>query len=210
QIGVVNPGGLRADLEYDGDGVITYAEANAVLPFVNNLTTLTLTGAQFTTMLEQQWQRTPDGEVPTRPFLHLRLSKNVAVTLDPSRPEGKRVTSVRIDGEPLDPQADYRIGTFSFLAAGGDNFHVLADGTDVRDSGLIDRDAWIEFLRTSQGDGEPIAPDPARRQVYATDLPAAITAGRTHTFTLDRLDLTSAGVEPATEVVAEQVVGEQV
>lgn len=216
EIGVVNPGGLRADLEYagsgdgsgdgNGDGVVTYAEANAVLPFVNNLTTLTLTGAQFTTLLEQQWQRTAEGEVPSRPFLHLGLSKNVAVTLDPSRPEGRRVTSVRIDGEPLDPRADYRIGTFSFLAAGGDNFHVLADGTDVRDSGLIDRDAWIDYLRTSQ-DGAPLTPDFARRQVYATGLPAAITPGKRHTFTLDRLDLTSAGAPAVSTVVAEQVLG---
>ncbi|MBF0792995.1 5'-nucleotidase C-terminal domain-containing protein, partial [Escherichia coli] len=39
EIGVVNPGGLRSELYYGADGVITYAEANAVLPFVNNLWT---------------------------------------------------------------------------------------------------------------------------------------------------------------------------
>ncbi len=43
QIGVVNPGGLRADLLYAPDGAITYAEANNVLPFLNNLWTTTLT-----------------------------------------------------------------------------------------------------------------------------------------------------------------------
>jgi 5'-nucleotidase len=72
EIGVVNPGGLRADLTYagssvgEGDGVVTYAEANAVLPFVNNLGTTTLTGAQFKTVLEQQWQTDAAGKVPTR------------------------------------------------------------------------------------------------------------------------------------------------
>ena len=45
EIGLVNPGGLRNELYYGEDGVITYAEANAVLPFVNNLWTTTLTGA---------------------------------------------------------------------------------------------------------------------------------------------------------------------
>ena len=39
EIGVVNPGGLRAELFYAPDGVITTAEANGVLPFVNNLWT---------------------------------------------------------------------------------------------------------------------------------------------------------------------------
>ena len=44
EIGVVNPGGLRNELYYAPDGTITYAEANSVLPFVNNLWTTTLTG----------------------------------------------------------------------------------------------------------------------------------------------------------------------
>jgi 5'-nucleotidase len=56
EIGISNPGGLRNELYYGPDGVITYAEANAVLPFVNNLWTTTLTGAQLTALLEQQWQ----------------------------------------------------------------------------------------------------------------------------------------------------------
>lgn len=64
-IGVVNPGGLRSELCYSPDGVVTYAEANNVLPFVNNLWTITLTGAQFKTLLEQQWQRNPDGTIPS-------------------------------------------------------------------------------------------------------------------------------------------------
>ena len=71
EIGVVNPGGLRAELLYAPDGVVTTAEANGVLPFVNNLWTTSLTGAQFKTMLEQQWQTLADGTVPTRPYLQL-------------------------------------------------------------------------------------------------------------------------------------------
>lgn len=84
EIGVTNPGGLRAELYYGDDGVITYAEANAVLPFVNNLWTTTLTGAQLKTMLEQQWQ--PEGG--SRPFLALGLSDNVTYTYDPAQAAG--------------------------------------------------------------------------------------------------------------------------
>ena len=155
EIGVVNPGGLRSELFYageegadtNGDGVITYAEANAVLPFVNNLWTVTLTGRQFTQLLEQQWQPADS----SRPFLHLGLSDNVSVTLDAGAAAGKRVTSVRVDGRKLRPREEYRIGTFSFLAQGGDNFTVFEEGTDVKDSGLIDRDAWIAYLRDNAG-----------------------------------------------------------
>ncbi len=202
QIGVVNPGGLRAELLYaqstvgEGDGVVTYAEANAVLPFVNTLWTTTLTGAQFKTLLEQQWQRDAQGNVPSRPYLQLGLSDNVSYTFDPARPEGDRITSITVDGAPIDPAADYRIGTFSFLVEGGDNFHVFRDGTDGRDSGLIDRDAWITFI----GDNSPLAPGFARRSTIVTGLPETVAAGSTLSFGVERLDLTSLGSPANTEV----------
>ena len=135
QIGVVNPGGLRDELFYkqtgvEGDGVITYAEANNILPFVNNLWTTTLTGAQFKTMLEQQWQRDASGAIPTRSYLQLGLSDNVTYTYDDTLPEGSRITSITINGAPYDPAASYRIGTFSFLITGGDNFRIFTQGTE--------------------------------------------------------------------------------
>ncbi len=57
-----------------------------MLPFVNNLWTVTLTGEQVVEMLEQQWQTNPDGTRPSRPYLALGLSDNVswtAATADP-------------------------------------------------------------------------------------------------------------------------------
>jgi 5'-nucleotidase len=198
-IGLTNPGGLRAELLYAGtpdpdtnqDGVVTFAEANAVLPFVNNLWTVKLTGAQFKEVLEQQWQTDAAGEIITsRPFQHLGLSSNVSTTLDESRPLGDRVTSVRVNGEPLDPDRTYTIGTVSFLATGGDNFRAFKQGTGT-DTGLVDRDAWMEYLGEHQDPA--LTPSFARRQVYATGLPTAIEPGQQVSFTLSRLDLTSLG-----------------
>ena len=137
-LGITNPGGLRAELLYAGDttanpantdGVVTFAEANAVLPFSNTVATVDLTGAELDEVLEQQWQRNPDGTVPSRPYLQLGLSENVRVTTDPTREEGDRVTSIRIDGELVDPAATYTVSTLSFLATGGDNFRAFAEGT---------------------------------------------------------------------------------
>ncbi|WP_035833436.1 ExeM/NucH family extracellular endonuclease [Jonesia quinghaiensis] len=187
--GVVNPGGLRADLLYGDDGVITYAEANAVLPFVNNLWTTTFTGAQVKTMLEQQWQRTSAGDVPSRPYLQLGLSDNVTYTFDASRDEGDRITSIRINDEELDPAREYVVGTFSFLAQGGDNFHVFTEGQDTRDSGLIDREAWIAYLE----DNKELSPSFARQGVSVSSLPGELTPGETVTTTLSRLNMTSLG-----------------
>ena len=95
QIGVVNSGGLRAELLYagdedpqtpDGPGVVTYAEANGVLPFVNNLWTTTLTGTQVKTMLEQQWQTNPTVRLPARTSLgHFEAASTPARSTPPRR-----------------------------------------------------------------------------------------------------------------------------
>ncbi len=199
-IGVVNPGGLRADLLKGEDGVITYAEANAVLPFVNNLWTTNLTGAQFKTMLEQQWQTNPDGSIPSRPYLQLGLSENVTYTYDESRALGDRITSITIDSQPIDPAATYTIGTFSFLAQGGDNFRVFNSATGTRDSGLIDRDAWVSYLQAH----EDLEPSFARSGVSVTGFTGelATKAGATVELEVSRMDIRSLGAPANTELVA--------
>ena len=92
-LGIVNPGGLRDELLYAGstatnpantDGTVTYAEANAVLPFVNNIWLVQLTGKQLKNVLEQQWQ--PAGAarpVPRAGSLRQRAG-------DPGRQQARR------------------------------------------------------------------------------------------------------------------------
>jgi 5'-nucleotidase len=202
-LGVVNPGGLRSDLLRAGtggtntDGVITYAEANSVLPFVNALNTVSLKGSSLKKVLEQQWQRNADGSVPSRAYLQLGLSKNVKYTFDPARAEGSRITSVTISGEPLDPDKTYKVATFSFLATGGDNFRAFTEGTAV-DAGLVDYEAWIEYL----GDNSPVSPDFARRSIQVGGVQSAYEPQGAVSVTLPKLDLTSAGSPANTTVSA--------
>jgi 5'-nucleotidase len=199
-IGITNPGGLRAEFPYAGDtssnpantdGVVTYAEANNVLPFVNNIWTVDLKGSDLEQVLEEQWQ--PAGA--SRPFLNLGLSDNVQVTLDPSQPVGHRVTSVQIDGKPLDPDKTYTICTFSFLGTGGDNFSAFKNGTS-HDTGLVDRDLWIQYLQSHPN----LGPDFARQEVNESGMPAYVTGGEHVTFSLTKLDLTSQGSPVNTSV----------
>lgn len=200
EIGVVNPGGLRNELYYAPDGTITYAEANAVLPFVNNLWTTSLTGEQFKTLLEQQWQTNPDGTVPSRAYQQLGLSKNVNYTYDAARAAGDRITSIRVNGALIDPAKSYRIGTFSFLATGGDNFRIFKSGTDTKDSGLVDRDAWIKYLQAHN----PVSPDFARRSVAVVNTTAAeVKGGDAISLAVSKLDLTSLGSPVNTSLRAE-------
>ena len=91
QIAFMNPGGLRADMVGVGTGAfprdLTYRQAADVQPFANTLVNMDLTGAQIKKVLEQQWQRDADGNVPTRPFLRLGTSKGFTLHL---RPEPRR------------------------------------------------------------------------------------------------------------------------
>ncbi len=203
-LGVVNPGGLRSDLLHAADtstnpantaGVVTYAEANSVLPFVNAVNTVTLRGDSLKKVLEQQWQRDAAGNVPSRAYLQLGLSKNVNYTYDATRPEGDRITSVTINGEALDPARNYKVATFSFLATGGDNFRAFKEGSTV-DTGLVDYEAWIDYLK----DKSPVSPDFARRSVQVTGLAASYPSGATVSFSLPKLDLTSLGSPQNTSI----------
>ncbi|MFC5929479.1 ExeM/NucH family extracellular endonuclease [Cryobacterium melibiosiphilum] len=202
EIGIVNPGGMRTDLTVGDDGVITYADANAVLPFLNNLWTTTLTGAQFKTVLEQQWQRTALNVVPSRPYLQLGLSDNVNYTFDASRAEGDRITGIWVDGVAVDAEQPYRIGSFNFLLTGGDNFHEFKNGTATVDSGLVDRDAWIDYIKAES----PLSPSFAVNQASVTGAPTiAVAPGDTVNFTVADVDLSSLGAPANTEFSVEWV-----
>ncbi|WP_394276018.1 bifunctional metallophosphatase/5'-nucleotidase [Luteococcus sp.] len=194
-IGVQNPGGTRADLPA---GEISYQAAAAVLPFANTLMTTQLTGAQVKTMLEQQWQTNADGTTPSRPYLQLGLSKNVTYTYDESRPAGDRITSIAVNGAPIDPAKLYTVGSGNFLVTGGDNFRVLAEGQNTRDTGASDLAAWVDWLGAQQ----TVSPSFARGAVSVSPTPATLTAGQAATFTvgapqgalqLDSLDMKSTG-----------------
>ena len=179
-IGVINPGTLDGELLLEPDGVITDAEAAAVLPDTGTLRTLSLTGAQFTALLEEQWR--PDGS-----FLALGLSENVTYTYDSAASPGERVTSVTIDDTAVDPAATYRIGTTGYLVSGGDGFDVLAQGADVQDTGLPAQQAWLDNLGSRYG----LEANYARQGVEINDLPTTVPAGGTLDFMVSKLDLTS-------------------
>lgn len=193
-LAITNPGGLRGELLRGDDGVITFAEANAVLPFANNLSTVTLTGASLKKVFEQQWQRDAAGNVPSRPYLQLGTSANVSYTFDPTRTEGDRVTSLWVDGVQVDPAASYKVAVPSFLASGGDNFRAFTEGTAV-DTGLLDYEAWIAYL----GAQSPVAPSYARHAVQVAGVEPTYPSGGDLAVTLSSLDLTSKGVPAATE-----------
>ena len=109
-IAFTNPGGVRTDIARKEDGAVTYADVFASQPFRNQLVTLTLTGKQIKDMLEQQWLD------PKRPRI-LQVSKGFSYAWDGARPDGERVLAERmsLNGQPIDPAADYRVTVNNYL-----------------------------------------------------------------------------------------------
>ena len=156
QIALMNPGGVRADLTFAPDGVVTYSEAFTVQPFSNILQTLTYTGAQIDQVLEQQWL---PNNGPTR---ILQPSATLHYTQTLANPIGDRVSNITINGVAVDPSASYRVTVNNFLAAGGDSFTVLTQGTNVT-GGPIDLDAFTAYLTANS----PVAPPATDRITVA-------------------------------------------
>ncbi|PPK65921.1 bifunctional metallophosphatase/5'-nucleotidase [Actinokineospora auranticolor] len=161
QIAMTNPGGIRTDLSYasspagEGNGVVTYGEAFAVQPFSNVMQTITLSGSQLKTVLEQQWQPQPNGTTLIR---FLQVSSTLHYSWSQSAPQGNRVRDITVAGVPVDPNGKYRVSVNNFLAAGGDGFAELAKGSDLA-GGPVDLDALTAYLATKPD----LAPPPADR-----------------------------------------------
>ncbi len=157
QVAFTNPGGVRTSLTASGAaGTVTYADAYATQPFGNSLVTMTLTGAQLKTLLEQQWRVAR----PERPRF-LQPSAGFSYQWDARRPHGSRVDGIRLNGRPVGPDDEVRVTVNSFLATGGDGFRVLREGRD-RVGGPLDIDALTEYLK-GESAAEPLAPTSAPR-----------------------------------------------
>lgn len=204
-LALINPGGVRADLLND-DGKISYKEAATILPFANNLSVATLSGAGLKAILEEQWQTNPDGSIPSRPYLQLGQSDGFVYTYDSSRQQGDRITGIYLNGTAIDPAASYQVVAPTFLTAGGDNFRSFRNASAVQDTGLIDLDAFVSWIRSkSSGEGATgVVPDLQRNNFEIVGFPpeGAVAAGQSLTLTLGKFDQGSVGAVPNTELVA--------
>ncbi len=152
QIAFMNIGGIRHDLETGKDGRVTVGHVQTVLPFVNTVVVMNLTGAQIVTLLEQQWQ----GAATDARGL-LQVSQGFRYQWNPKLPEGGRVVpgSVTLHGVPLEPDSPYRVALTNFLAEGGDFFPMFTNGRSRADTGIYLSDAVAAYLASRDQLGKP-------------------------------------------------------
>jgi len=154
QIAFTNAGGIRSNLRPRAPGgTVTYGDVFTMQPFGNALVTMTLTGAQLKALLESQ-RRGNSGQPR-----FLQPSSTLAYGWRDDAPAGARVIeeSITIDGRPWRRDAAYRVTVNSYLAAGGDRYHVFLDGTELS-GGPLDVDALAQYLSRQSAQG-PLAVD---------------------------------------------------
>ncbi len=106
--GVMNPGGIRADLPA---GPVTFGHVFEALPFDNNVAVISLTGAELARLMALA-HANDMGAV----FAISGLEVTLAPCPGPQRLQGVTLTG----GKPLQPERLYRVALPDFLARGGD------------------------------------------------------------------------------------------
>lgn len=144
-IAIVNPGSLRADLLFTGDGTLTYRDVASVQPFGNSLVAMTLTGAELRELLEAQWYT--DGGVPLK--RHLSISDEFGYIYDAAAASGSRIGDLRLRGKLLADTDAVRIVTNTFLAGGGDGFNTFTRGINRVDTGYSDLQVTVEYFQSN-------------------------------------------------------------
>ncbi|MFV0574370.1 MAG: bifunctional metallophosphatase/5'-nucleotidase [Vibrio sp.] len=114
-IAMLSSGSIRIDLN---KGPITMENVMDLFPFTDTLNVVSLSGVQVKQLLEYSY---------TLPYGLAQFS-GINATYDSTKPEGKRLLTLKINGQPVDDNHQYSVATYSYAASGGDGYKVFAKG----------------------------------------------------------------------------------
>lgn len=119
-VAIMNGGSIRADAVIK-PGEITRRDVLSVLPFKNRVVKLEIKGATLRAALEHGLARSAEDAEPGR----FPQVSGMRYVFDATRPPGARITSLTINGKPLDDQKTYTMATTDYVAGGGDGYEML-------------------------------------------------------------------------------------
>jgi 5'-nucleotidase len=126
-VALINGGSIRADTTVE-PGVLTKRDVLSILPFNNRVVKLQLTGAIIRAALEHGVASLGTESQPGR----FPQVSGMRYEFDARRPAGKRITSITVNGKPLDDQRTYTLATTSYVAIdAGDGYDMFRKGTLV-------------------------------------------------------------------------------
>ncbi len=135
-IALTNGGGIRASID---EGDITKGEVLTVLPFGNYIVTLEVTGQQVIDALNHGLVV---GAGSFTHFAGMEVEVKEVIDGETTRLE---VVSTKIDGKKIKNKEKYTVATNDFLAVGGDNYTMLAEGTPLNEFASLD-EALIKYI----------------------------------------------------------------
>lgn len=109
-----NIGGIRASFP---KGTVTMGDIVDVAPFENKIAFMTLKGCDVTELFEQ---------------IAVRGGEGVSSAIRAEISDDGKLLSLKINGKPVDQNANYRITTIDYLIEGNDGMTALRKGTTIR------------------------------------------------------------------------------
>jgi 2',3'-cyclic-nucleotide 2'-phosphodiesterase (5'-nucleotidase family) len=144
-VAILNGGGFRGGKIYPAGSTLSGKDIKTELPFVNKAYVLELTGAQILEALEAGFAGA-ENEVGRFPQV-----SGMRVKADLTRPNGRRVVSLRVGTNPVDPKRTYKLATNDYLAGGGDGYTVLKSARVlVGDDGELVDSIVINHIRAKK------------------------------------------------------------
>jgi 5'-nucleotidase / UDP-sugar diphosphatase len=130
-----NSAGIRGTIPA---GDITYRSAYKVDAFGNYIVTMNMTGAQVIKICETS----------VLGFHGIFQVAGLSMAYDAKKPIWQKVSSVLVNGQPIDTAKVYKVATNSFLTGGGKNYQIFLQGTDRADlTDLTVRQALTDYIR---------------------------------------------------------------
>lgn len=136
-IALTNGGGIRSSIN---SGKITKGDVITVLPFGNYVVVKEVKGENIIKALEHGISSYPE---LAGAFPHVA---GMSFKFDPDKEAGNKLVEVKVAGKPIDPNKMYKFATNDFLAAGGDNYVMLADGKLLGEYPALD-EVVIEYIQ---------------------------------------------------------------
>jgi 5'-nucleotidase len=121
-VALFNGGSIRAGRIFS-PGALSKRDVMAILPYENPIVKIEVTGATLRAALEHGVSRSAEEKEPGR-FPQI---SGVRFTFDARRAAGSRVTSIEVNGQPLDDRKTYSLATNTFLVLkGGDGYTMFS------------------------------------------------------------------------------------
>lgn len=139
--GVYNMGGIRASF---AKGDVTYGDVLDVAPFENTICFLSLTGDRVVELFSQM-----------AGYGGQAVSHGVEAVMDDDR----RIVSLKINGEEVDPKRTYRIATLNYVAEGNDKMVAFKHKTDVNSPNIEKnnvRNIIIKYFQAAAAEGRSV------------------------------------------------------